>query len=64
MNISLLIIDYGEVLDKQSYILNPMDIYYIETIDNKVFAYTKNKVYELSYKLYVLETILPTKYFF
>ncbi|WP_133015486.1 LytTR family DNA-binding domain-containing protein [Clostridium cuniculi] len=51
-------------LDKQSYILNPMDIYYIETIDNKVFAYTKNKVYELSHKLYVLETILPTKYFF
>ena len=52
------------ILDKQSYILNPMDIYYIETIDNKVFAYTENKVYEISYKLYVLEKILPSKYFF
>lgn len=52
------------ILDKQSYILNPMDIYYIETIDNKVFAYTKKDVYEINHKLYVLETILPSKYFF
>lgn len=51
-------------LDKESYILNPIDIYYIETIDNKVFAYTYDKVYELSYKLYELERILPNRYFF
>lgn len=52
------------VIDKQSYLLNPVDIYYIESIDNKVFAYTKNKVYEINQKLYVLENILPNKYFF
>lgn len=52
------------VIDKQSYLLNPIDIYYIESIDNKVFAYTKNKVYEINQKLYVLENILPNKYFF
>lgn len=52
------------VIDKQSYLLNPADIYYIESIDNKVFAYTKNKVYEINQKLYVLENILPNKYFF
>ncbi len=51
-------------LNKESYILNPVDIYYIETIDNKVFAYTNDKVYELNYKLYILEKILPNKYFF
>lgn len=51
-------------LNKESYILNPVDIYYIETIDNKVFAYTNDKVYELNQKLYVLEKILPNKYFF
>lgn len=52
------------VLEKESYILNPIDIYYIETIDNKVFAYTRNRVYEISHKLYVLEKMLPSKYFF
>lgn len=52
------------VLEKESYILNPIDIYYIETIDNKVFAYTRNKVYEINHKLYVLEKMLPRKYFF
>lgn len=51
-------------LNKESYILNPVDIYYIETIDNKVFAYTNDRVYELNYKLYILEKILPNKYFF
>lgn len=52
------------ILDKQSYILNLMDIYYIETIDNKVFAYTKDKVYEINHKIYALENMLPSKYFF
>lgn len=51
-------------LNKESYIINPIDIYYIETIDNKVFAYTNNNVYELNQKLYTLEKILPSKYFF
>lgn len=51
-------------LNKESYIINPIDIYYIDTIDNKVFAYTNNKVYELNQKLYILEKILPNKYFF
>lgn len=52
------------IIDKQSYILNPMDIYYFETIDNKVFAYSEHNVYEVNYKLYTLEEILPSKYFF
>lgn len=51
-------------LNKESYIIDPMDIYYIETIDNKVFAYTLDKIYELNYKLYILEKLLPKKNFF
>lgn len=31
------------------------DIYYFESVDNKVFAYTKEKVYEVKLKLYEIE---------
>lgn len=31
------------------------DIYYFEAVDNKVFAYTKDKVYEVKNKLYEIE---------
>lgn len=51
-------------LNKESYIIDPIDIYYIETIDSKVFAYTIDKIYELNQKLYVLEKLLPKKHFF
>lgn len=51
-------------LNKESYIIDPMDIYYIETIENKVFAYTLDKIYELNHKLYILEKLLPKKNFF
>ncbi|MGL6199818.1 MAG: LytTR family DNA-binding domain-containing protein [Lachnospiraceae bacterium] len=36
--------------------LNLLDIFFIESVDDKVFAYTKSKVYELKYKLYKFET--------
>lgn len=35
--------------------LNPDDIYYFESVDNKVFAYCERDVSELKYKLYELE---------
>lgn len=47
-----------------SYLLYPKEIYYIDTVDDKVFAYTKNKIYKLNMKLYELEELLPTKDFF
>lgn len=51
-------------LNGESHLLNPDDLYYIETVDNKVFAYTPNEVYEINHKLYTLEKTLPHRYFF
>lgn len=43
-------------IDKEeNVLLSPEDIYYIEAVDNKVFLYTKNKVYSSKYKLYEVE---------
>ncbi|MDP4094751.1 MAG: LytTR family DNA-binding domain-containing protein [Bacillota bacterium] len=46
---------YGE---DRCYKLNISDIYYIETVDRKVFVYTKHDVYRSDRKLYQLETEL------
>lgn len=35
--------------------LSLRDIFYFESVDNKVFAYTKDKVYEVKLKLYEIE---------
>ncbi|WP_054742255.1 LytTR family DNA-binding domain-containing protein [Cellulosilyticum ruminicola] len=35
--------------------LDPKEIYYFDTVDNKVFAYGEQEVYEMKVKLYELE---------
>ena len=35
-----------------------LDIYYFETVDNKVFAYCKQSVYEVKERLYQLEEVI------
>ena len=40
------------------------DIFYFESVDDKVFAYTHNEVFETNLKLYELEQILYSKSFF
>lgn len=39
--------------------IEPKEIYYFESVDNKVFAYGKKEVFEVKSKLYELEEILP-----
>ena len=39
------------------------DVYYVEAVDNAVFIYGQEKVYESKQKLYELEGILREKYF-
>jgi len=39
----------------QTFLLNPADILYIETVDRKTFLYTAAQVYETPLKLYELE---------
>ena len=42
-------------LDEKIVKLNDKDIFYFESVDNKVFAYTQGGVYEIRKKLYELE---------
>lgn len=57
------IISILKVLDKQlaatkaneTYFLSISDILYIETVDKKIFVYTKDNIYETEMKLYELE---------
>lgn len=48
---------------KQIYILESSDVYYIESVDNLSFLYTKTDVYENKEKLYVLNSKLNKKSF-
>lgn len=60
--ISSLKTDSGKMtgyLDDKLVMLNPKDIYYFDTVDNKVFAYTGNGVYEIHKKLYEIEVEYP-----
>ena len=41
------------------YFLEPDQIFYFESVDQKVFAYSKTDVYEVKSKLYELEAELP-----
>ena len=48
----------------ESFLIEQSDIYYIESVDDKVFAYTEDKLYSLNLKLYELEKKLSSRYFF
>lgn len=41
--------------DNQIIMLEPKEVYYTEAVDNKVFLYTQEKVYESRLKLYEIE---------
>lgn len=45
-------------LDGESYVINLDDIYYFETVENRVFAYVEKNVYEVGYKLQELVEML------
>lgn len=42
-------------IEEKYYKINVDDIFYIESVERKVFAYAKKQTFELSDKLYVLE---------
>ncbi len=44
--------------DEKSYPLRPLDIFYFESVDNRVFAYTEHDTFEVKLKLYELEQLL------
>ncbi len=49
--------------DERFYEIAVSDIYYIESVDNRCFIYTKDRVYENGQKLYELEELLSEKRF-
>jgi len=51
------------ISEEKMYEVALSDIFYIESVENKVFLYTKNNVYETKYKLYELEEMLNNKSF-
>lgn len=44
--------------------LKIIDVYYFEAVDNKTFAYTSDRAYEVDKRLYELVAILDKRYFF
>jgi len=48
---------------EKKYAIPVTEIFYIESVDNKVFLYTKDKVYETRQKIYEFESILKTKHY-
>ena len=46
------------------YQINPSNVYYFESVDNKVFIYCQDKIYECKLKLYELEQICDQRRFF
>lgn len=48
-------------LEGKEYELSLSDIYYFESVDNRTYLYTKDKVYESRQKLYELESMLEGK---
>ena len=49
--------------DERQYEVAVSDVFYIESVDNRNFIYTKDKVYETRQKLYELEEMLKDKHF-
>ncbi|WMC92357.1 LytTR family DNA-binding domain-containing protein [Kineothrix sp. MB12-C1] len=50
-------------IDERIYQFNLSDVFYFEAVDERVFAYTKGKSYELKIRLYELENAYADKHF-
>lgn len=48
----------------QIMLVEPKDVYYFESVDDKTFAYTKDQVFETKQRIYQLEEELPAGDFF
>lgn len=50
-------------VDERIYQFNLCDVFYFEAVDERVFAYTKSRSYELKIRLYELENAYSDKHF-
>ncbi len=51
-------------IDERIHRISLQDIYYVETVDNTLFAYTEHQIYELKMKLYEFEALYQKNSFF
>lgn len=49
--------------DKCTYQISIWDVFYIESVDRKSYIYTKDKVYQSDFPLYILHSQLPDDVF-
>ena len=49
--------------DGRTFVVDPADVLYFDSVDRKTFAYTKSEVYEMPLRLYELEGKLPRDFF-
>lgn len=52
------------MIDKETFVLEPKDILYFESVDKKCFIYTEDEVYETILRLYEIERMLKLQGFF
>ncbi|HYH02420.1 MAG TPA: LytTR family DNA-binding domain-containing protein [Bacillota bacterium] len=52
------------VYDSQIHLIAAMDVFYVEAVDNRVFIYCREKVYESKMKLYQIEEEYENSDFF
>lgn len=50
-------------IDERIYQFNLSDVFYFEAVDERVFAYTKTRTYELKIRLYELESAYSDRHF-
>ena len=50
--------------DGDIHLIEPQEIYYFETVDQRVYAYCASEVYEIRSRIYELEEALAAKDFF
>lgn len=67
LSISEYIENYGLSIvgkkDGEKVFINLKDIYYFEAVDNRVFAYTKDLVYEVSYRIQDINVLFGKLFF-
>ena len=49
--------------DGKTYVLDPADILYFDSVDKRTFAYAQSAIFEVSLRLYELEECLPRGFF-
>jgi len=62
-NLKLLDLTITGKIEDRIALIETKDVYYFESVEEKIFCYTKDNVYETKYRLYELESLLSSTFF-